>query len=262
MSIQTAASQLVDFLRCAWALGSTPAQKWRILWSLSKNFRVRLGLARYHPNKTYRLKTRYGELTLRDNFGDVTNLPDLLYRNVYRLEHLASEGVILDIGANIGLFAAWATAQNPGRPIHCFEVLPTSAELISYNCPEAIVNQVGLGAARGAAVLKVDEHGIMASRIGQAWAMKDHEFAVIPLDEYCRAEGIEQVAFMKVDTEGMEVEILDGGAETLRRTQRVAMETHSPELHRESLRRLRQAGLGTLLEEFDGKTGLIRASRG
>ena len=123
------------------ALGETPRQKWEIFWRQTKNVRVRMGLARYHPDQIYELPTRYAKVFLRDNFGDVTNLPDLLFRNVYRLGRVAEEGVILDIGANIGLFAAWAAWMNPGRLIYCLEPLASNTRLIPLNCPAAVIRQ-------------------------------------------------------------------------------------------------------------------------
>ena len=253
--------KLKEFSLCALALGRTPREKWEIFSRQTKNVRARLGLACYHPELIYALPTRYGTLFLRDNFGDVTNLPDLFYHNVYRLGRLEEEGVILDIGANIGLFAAWAALHNPGRRIYCFEPLASNLPLIRRNCPTAIVHRVALGRDRATVKLRVDNHGIMASRIPTAWPSREEEFEMMSLDEFVQENAIEDIAFMKIDAEGMELEILDGGRETLGKTCRVAMETHGREVHRECLRRLADARLAVEAEEFSGTTGLVFASR-
>ena len=67
--------KLVDFVASAAALGVTPGDKAEILWRETKNLRVALHMARYHPDTISPLRTRYGTIHLRDNFGDVTNLP-------------------------------------------------------------------------------------------------------------------------------------------------------------------------------------------
>lgn len=259
--MQSGLSKLADFVLCANALGQTLGEKWEILWRQTKNIRVRVGLARYHPDSIYELSTRYGTLFLRDNFGDITNLPDLFYRNVYRCRRLRADGVILDIGANIGLFSAWAAFHNPGRKIYCFEPLASNARLIPLNCPTASVLRKGLGRQPARLKLRVDPHGVMASSISTPWPTHEQEVEVVPLDEWAQEHGIEQIAFMKLDAEGMEIEILAGARETLCHTRHVAMETHSPELHRQCVQLLRHAGFVLEAEEFVHNTGLLFATR-
>src|SRR5690554_2657026 len=106
-----------EYVLCAHRLGRNLSERWSVFWKLTKNFRVRLGLASYHPTTRYTLQTVYGPLHFRDNFGDVTNLISLYYRKVYRPGRLKQDGVVFDIGANIGLAAALFAYYNPGRRI-------------------------------------------------------------------------------------------------------------------------------------------------
>jgi len=137
-------------------------------------------------------------VSLRDNFGDVTNLHDLLYRNVYEVTKLETEGAIVDVEANI---------------------------------------------------------------MEMPWPTEIQECPILPLDEFAGEKGIGPVAFLKIDTEGMELEVLDGARELLRRTPRAAMETHSEEKHRGSIERLSAAGLRIAAERFGPRTGMVFASR-
>ena len=115
-----ALERLGELVGCAGALGRGPREKWALLWRQTKNLRVRLHLGTFHPDEVFSLETTFGRLHFRDNFGDVTNLVDLFYREVYRTRPLAPEGAILDGGAHIGLAAAWFAHEPPGRPIHRF----------------------------------------------------------------------------------------------------------------------------------------------
>jgi FkbM family methyltransferase len=250
-----------EYLGCARALGVGRRAQWAILWKETKNLRVRLGLAAHHPEAVYALPTGYGPLHFRDNFGDITNLAPIFYRQVYRVRALAPPGVILDVGANIGLAAAWLAHHNPGRTIYCFEPLAASAALIALNCPGAKVEQVAVGATRGRVRLSVDRDGVMASRIPCRWETREEEFPVISLDEFAAARGVDQVALIKIDAEGMEAEILEGSRATLARTHQVVMETHSRALHDQALARLGRAGFRIDGERFGGATGLVFASR-
>ena len=253
--------RLKDYIDCARELGGSPKEVCSIFWHETKNLRVRLRLGTYHPNQVYSLKTVYGPLHFRDNFGDITNLVGLFHHNVYRAGALDEEGVIMDVGANIGLAAAWFAFHNPSRPIFCFEPLMANTALISRNCPTASVEQVAVGARRGRVKLQVDADSVMASSIPCAWETADAEFDVISLDEFTRQRDINSIALLKIDVEGMETEILKGSENTLKRTHRVAMETHGKSRHEFARRHLQEAGFNIDSEEFAGTTGLLFASR-
>jgi len=253
--------KLRAFLRCALTLGQTPREQFKILWALSKNIRARAHQAQYNPERVYKLATVIGDIYLRDNFGDVTNLSPLFVENVYRVTRLAYPGEVLDVGANIGLFARWIQTYNPERRIHCFEPLQSNAAMVRKNCPTAIVNQIGLGRDAGTVTLGVDPHGVMASSIAQPWSLEPIEIQVMKLDTYADEQGIREVALLKVDTEGMEVDVLDGAQSVLARTHQVASETHGEARHQTSLDRLKDAGFRIEAEERKGRTGMIWASR-
>lgn len=253
-------SKLRAFLHCALTLGQTPREQFKILWALSKNIRARAYRAPYNPERVYKLGTVIGDIYLRDNFGDVTNLYPLFVENAYRVTCLAYPGEILDVGANIGLFARWVHTYNPERRLHCFEPLPSNAAMVHKNCPAAIVNQIGLGRGAGTVTLGVDQQGVMASSIAQPWSLEPIEIQIMKLDTYADEQGIGEVAFLKVDTEGMEVEVLEGAPCVLARTHQIALETHGEARHQTSLDRLRGAGFRIEAEERKGRTGMIWAS--
>lgn len=253
--------RLRDYFGCAFALGAEPRAVCSILWAQTKNIRVRLNLEAYNPQKTYSLQTVYGPLYFRDNFGDITNLVDLFYRQVYRVQTLTQEGAILDIGANIGLVAALYAFHNPDKSIYCFEPLAENAAMIKLNCPSAQVEPVAVGAREGRVKLQVDRDHVMASSVPCQWKTQETEFRVISLDEFAAAKRLKQVAVMKIDAEGMEVEILQGGPQTLNNTYQVVMETHGRSRHEKALQHLRQAGFYIGSERFMSTTGFVFASR-
>jgi FkbM family methyltransferase len=250
-----------EFWRCAWNLGEDASASLAIFWRETKNVRARLGLARHHPDRVYTLRIRGGPLHFRDNFGDITNLPNLFHRRVYEPPSHVGEGAILDVGANIGLAAAWFSREYPGRPIHCFEPLEENARMAKLNCPVATVNTVAVGSQPGTVELRVDRDAVMASTIPWERAVSTRSLSVMTLDEYARSNGIDRVAFLKIDTEGMELDVLDGARNVLSMTAVAALETHGRDRHDGTLARLRGAGLGIDHEDYDGHTGMVFASR-
>lgn len=250
------------FAGCALALGSDSGSKLKIFWRQTKNVRVRLGLAHHEPGRTFEIDTTYGRLHLRDNFGDITNVPNLLWREVYQLPAPVSEGAILDVGANIGLAAVWFRTRVPGHPIHCFEPLAENTRMVRLNCPEAVVNTVAVGSEPGEVELQVDRDAVMGSSISTRWATQPRKVPVVTLDDYTDEHGIENVAVLKVDTEGMELNVFAGAPRTLARTAQVAMETHGRDRHDRAIEILRNAGMRIARADFDGDTGMVFAVRG
>jgi FkbM family methyltransferase len=254
--------KIKDFVGCAYDLGPGPREIFTILWKEAKNLSVRLHLGAYHPDEIYSLTTVFGPLYFRDNFGDITNLSGIFHHNVYRTRKLEDAGVVLDVGANIGLAAAWFAYHNPDKTIYCFEPLSANASLIPLNCPAAKVNQVAVGANRGHVKLNVDAYSVMASSIPCSWDTTEVEFDVISLDEFVNDNNIEEVALLKIDVEGMEMEVLKGFQRNYEMTHRIAMETHGRKCHDDAIGHLSSSGFDIDAAEFEGSTGLVFASSG
>lgn len=253
--------KLVAFWRCAFELGEDVRAALAIFWHETRNVRVRFGLGRHDPQRVYAVRLKNGPLWFRDNFGDITNLPNLFHRAVYRTPRAPGDGVILDVGANIGLAAAWFAREYPGRSIHCFEPLEENARMVRLNCPAAALRTVAVGREPGSVELSVDRDAVMASTIPWDRAVARRTLEVVTLDDYIAAQRIGRVALLKIDTEGMELDVLDGARRTLACTGVVAMETHGRDRHDGTLQRLRDAGFTVDREEFDGHTGMVFASR-
>ncbi len=254
-------SRLFDYIACARTLGRSPSEQWKIFWHQTKNLRARFHLARHEPKEVFSLSSIYGDLYFRDNFGDITNLANLIYRQTYRIKKIQPEGVILDVGANIGLAARWFAHFNPEKEIHCFEPLERNVALVKRNCPRAIIRNLALGSKPGRATLRVDKDHVMASSIPCRWDTEEHEFEVMTMDAYLQQERIEKIALLKMDVEGMELDVMEGASEALQRTSLVVMETHGQDRHQQTMERLREAGLQIDHDEFDGETGMVFASR-
>ena len=257
----SAALKLREFVACAWQLGPDMRARADILWRETTNLRVRLGIARYHPKDVYTLRTRFGQLHFRDNFGDVTNLTNLLYRRVYELPRAPINSAVLDVGANIGMAAVWFRALLPGVPIHCFEPLRENTRMVALNCPEAVVHLVAVGAGPGTLRLDVDEDAVMATSIPWRTVAETREVPMICLDDHVQAHGIERISVLKIDAEGMELDVLRGAGETLRRTDQIVLETHGTERHAATRAALEAAGFRVHRQLFGKTTGMVYAAR-
>lgn len=254
-------TKALELVSCAWSVGSGPLGKWRALWRQTKNVRARAGISKYSPRTLFPLKTKFGTLWFRDNVGDIRSLGNVLYRGAYRWKKVEEDGIILDVGANIGLAGVWFAHHNPAKPLWCFEPVPDNVALIRRNCWQARVIESALGEAEGTVTLRVDTDTVIASSIPNAWESVEKTFPVRTLDA-CAAEfGWGPVALLKIVTEGMEPQILRGGRGLLSRVARVAVETHGDDRHAEVLGILRKAGFAIEIESRDHATGMVFAVR-
>jgi FkbM family methyltransferase len=127
--------------------------------------------------------------------------------------------VALDVGANVGSYAlALGFWLRPGGKVYAFEPAPDSfqglAAHVRLNGLEGTVVPVRAAAAAftGRARLQVDgvsgENRLVAGEAGEP-------VDAITLDDFCARERISP-AFIKVDVEGFELEVLKGARATIR----------------------------------------------
>lgn len=166
--------------------------------------------------------------------------------------------VIVDVGANIGIFCVWAvTHAGPTGRLIALEPHPAVFGLLNetlapVRCHWAARN-VAASNQRGTAVLssppgRIGESSLLERRHGER-----SDVETWPLDDLARDMNIDFVDLMKIDVEGWERQVLQGSTHLLRRTKRIVIETENETLQEvEGL--LRQAGF----DHFDLLAGLWR----
>jgi FkbM family methyltransferase len=138
--------------------------------------------------------------------------------------------IVLDLGANLGLFSVWLSRQAPGLRILAFEPFEESfaamvANLAGWkNSVEphqvAIGGTAGVGAMLDGGVSSVDLRLTMNSGGGKP-------VHVITLEQALDLAGTDMIDLLKVDIEGAEMDVLTAAsATTLRRFRRIALEYH------------------------------------
>lgn len=130
-----------------------------------------------------------------------------IFQGEYNIPYNKANIKILDIGANIGGFAIWASYKWPDSTIECYEPVLSNFELLkantSYNKNITPHN---------AAVAKESEKRQIyygKNNIGEASLFKGEEQqSVGELVETVAADSIGHADLVKIDTEGAEIEIL------------------------------------------------------
>ncbi|MFC0406750.1 FkbM family methyltransferase [Roseomonas elaeocarpi] len=141
-------------------------------------------------------------------------------------------GVLFDVGANYGSYADYLARLAPTARIHAFEPHPRTFERLSRHLSGRSVTlvQTALSDQRGElelfdfadgdgstqASLSRDAVDMFADRVVR------HVIECTTLDAYLEQAGIDRVDFLKIDTEGFDLNVLKG-AERAIRDRRIGM---------------------------------------
>lgn len=133
--------------------------------------------------------------------------------------------VVIDAGANIGIFSAFAVRYRGGGIAHAFEPVSRTANLLKKTIEangitdKVIVNRMALGACEDETEISIkgDELG-SSTMVSDLKRQGDYSerIHVTTLDEYVKKNQLDRVDFIKADIEGNERFMLEGAAETLR----------------------------------------------
>lgn len=142
--------------------------------------------------------------------------------------HASAANVVLDIGANSGIFALAAAAAG-AKSVHAFEPLPRMFDILAKNArlnnfPTLKVWPCAVGATSGTATL-FDPGGDAPTSASLSEAFSKEHFGTLPetqinvvsIDDFCDKQHVGMVDLIKIDVEGYEQFALLGMQETVRR---------------------------------------------
>lgn len=181
---------------------------------------------------------------------------------------LPPDGVVLDVGANIGLSALALAPLLPRGRVLAVEASPRTAaalrRTLALNGLEdrVAVEAVALGAAPGEAAFHAAAHSagahlMDAGTLGAA-ALPTVRVPVETLDALVARHGLGRLDFLKIDVEGFETEVLDGAAATLARLRPLVF----VEFNAWVLQCNRRANPRAVLEDWLGRFPVAHALRG
>jgi FkbM family methyltransferase len=169
-----------------------------------------------HSTIIYSACKRYVDRYNGDNNCDpLTNGEYVFLRN-----ELFKKGAltVFDVGANIGDWAQTALSVNPFINLHCFEPSRYTFDILqSKQLPSNVSCRcLGLGEASGELDLHIAGNGVgtnsLYARKGvfDSPTMGTEKVSIETVDNYCDANEIKRIDFMKVDVEGHELAVFKG----------------------------------------------------
>jgi len=188
----------------------------RLLWLLPRRAHNRLREVRLRSD----IRIRY-----RLNRGDLHSIREIWFREAYWLPFDVPQGVLLDLGANIGMASVWLAKRFSFTQVIAVEPDPRNAELVRYNLElngiRGHVVEAAIGPEEGTAKFEFSE----VSNLGRL-AQNGSLVLVTSVDAIIKKFAVTRFALIKIDIEGGERDLFDGPTDWLERTDSIVIEFH------------------------------------
>ena len=156
-----------------------------------------------------------------------------------RIEHLVPEdGIVVDVGANVGLFTESLLRRRPGVRVVCFEPVKRYHDVAVERLkrfPQVEIHPMGLSNAIEDRPIWLAPHNPGAnsvmddimfdrrenSEVREDTQIVEEQIHLTTWSAFAAEKGIDEVHFVKTDTEGFDYAVLDGMLDFLRKTTRL-----------------------------------------
>lgn len=132
--------------------------------------------------------------------------------------------VVVDVGANVGQSARVYLARFPSSHIYCFEPVSSTFRQLQDNlsCNDRVdCYQLALGSSTGTREMILQDSSDLCFLLDQSNEhpasddMPRESVEVATLDDFCDTNRIDKINYLKVDTEGGDLDVLKGAVNML-----------------------------------------------
>jgi FkbM family methyltransferase len=133
--------------------------------------------------------------------------------------------IVFDVGANVGQSAKIYLARFPSSHIYCFEPVINTFHQLQKNLKDnerIDCYQLALGSSksRGTMVMQGSSDNFFLSGMSREESPMNSDVTtesvdIVTLDEFCHSKRIDQINYLKIDTEGGDLEVLKGAVNML-----------------------------------------------
>ncbi len=177
-------------------------------------------------------------LRIHDTPGCKWVVKEIFERKDYPIIPFAGDpGVIVDIGANVGISAGYFRANYPEAKLVCFEPDPDAFALLTVNAAElgnCDIHNFGLSNADGSTHFYRGKDSSTHSSVHSSNRADDQKIEIVLKNAgpFLDSLKIGAIDLLKIDTEGCEVEILLSLRHRAREAKVVYLEVHSESTRR------------------------------
>ncbi|MEQ8625759.1 MAG: FkbM family methyltransferase [Vicingaceae bacterium] len=130
--------------------------------------------------------------------------------------------VVFDVGANEGQTIEQFRNYISFGQLISFEPVPSTFNLLSKNVRDSdriVIENIGLGAEAAEMDVMINEHSALNSlklNEGEQLTGEKERVTIDTLDNYFNKNHLPEISFLKIDTEGFEMEVLQGAEKTIK----------------------------------------------
>lgn len=124
--------------------------------------------------------------------------------------------IMFDVGANVGQTVELWSGEFPHSLVHSFEpVERLYLELAKHESSNVVCNHLGLGEEERIMRINYGKHDVSHSFFHPSEGRGGEETRVTTLDRYCENNNIDSIDILKLDVEGFEKHVIEGGVKML-----------------------------------------------
>jgi FkbM family methyltransferase len=216
---------LVSELRASVRLAADARSRFRLSMDFALSRLIRL--VPWRQRNRVREVRLHGDIKIRYrlNEGDLHSIREIWLQQVYRLPSADPSGVLLDLGANIGMASLWLAKSDSFTQVIAVEPDPNNAALARQNLElNGIAVQVleaAIGPKDAMARFEFNE----LSNLGKL-SENGSLVPMITVGTIIQKFAVTRFALIKIDIEGGEQELFDGPTEWLACTDAIIIEFH------------------------------------
>jgi FkbM family methyltransferase len=138
-------------------------------------------------------------------------------------ELIGNKLVFFDIGANWGQTIKKMSSNYPDAKVHAFEPSKNCFESLKVNFKNNTVSLHNLAVGSSSSQLEFNEYSwsalnsLLKRAYGTAEILETYLVDVVTIDEFCKNNAVSHINLLKTDTEGYELNVLEGASEMMRR---------------------------------------------
>lgn len=169
----------------------------------------------------------YNTKGILNHQNDIASGESFVVKNFLKKEILKKAPILLDVGANKGDYSALLFEEFPDAKIFAFEPTLTAYKLLKKKLSETTVQifNIGLGEERATRKIYSYDHDTgsphssvfkeVFTKIHGAKQVQEIDFVCTTIDDFCAEHNITTIDFLKIDTEGSELNTLKGATKML-----------------------------------------------
>lgn len=147
-----------------------------------------------------------------------------LFLDIHKRINYGTLSTVFDVGANLGQTWAWIRQNEPNSKIYCFEPVKQSFDILcsrTGNDKKCIAENIAFGSSQSEKWIKLFESNMSVLNSLNDNLMNDKPDATTELirietiANYCEKNRIINIDFLKIDTEGYEIAVLEGAENLL-----------------------------------------------